>query len=329
MKKTLTIIIPCYNEEEVLPLCYERVSAMLTGLKEHEGVESWMLFVNDGSKDRTPQLLHRYAQEDSRIQVVHLSRNFGHQVAVTAGMRHCKTEYAAIIDADMQDPPEVIPEMWRKMLEEDVAVVYGVRRQRDGETWMKKWTAKVFYRFLNSMTDHPFPVDTGDFRLINQQVLRAFNALPEHNKYVRGIISWLGFPQAPLYYDRQERAAGSTKYTLGRMIGLAMDALQYFSKKPLRVATRLGFISVGIGVLLALWVLLGKIFGFTYPASGWSSIMIVVIFFGGLQLLTIGVMSKYIEVIFDEVKGRPEYVVALTENIIEEEEKGVEPIQEQ
>ncbi|MDN4754910.1 glycosyltransferase family 2 protein [Porphyromonadaceae bacterium W3.11] len=313
--QSLTIIIPCYNEEEVLPLTYPRVRKMLDSMEEEDNIMGQITFINDGSHDRTTEILNEIAAKDPTVQVIHFSRNFGHQAALTAGMRMCYSDYAAVIDADLQDPPEEIPGMFRMMKNEGHAVVYGVREERDGETLFKKWTAKLFYRFLNSMTERPLPLDAGDFRIMNKKVLDAFRNLPEHNKYIRGIISWMGFPQAPYYYHRKERAAGETKYSLSKMMRLATDAIQYFSYKPLKLAIKLGFISVLIGLLLALWVILGKIFGFTYPESGWSSIMIVIIFFGGIQLITIGVLSKYVGVVFDEVKKRPEYIIAETKNM--------------
>lgn len=316
--ESLSVIIPCYNEEEVLPLTYPRVRAVLDELESSGSIVGRMLFINDGSSDRTHELLDTFASNDPSVQVLHLSRNFGHQAALTAGLRACFSDYAAVLDADLQDPPEVIPEMLAMMKEGGHAVVYGVRSKRDGESRFKKWTAKGFYRFLNWMTERPIPQDTGDFRIINRRVLDAFRSLPEHNKYIRGIISWMGFSQAPYYYHRHERAAGDTKYSLVKMVRLATDAIQYFSYKPLKLATRLGFLSVGIGLLLGLWVILGKVFGFTYPESGWSSIMIAIIFFGGIQLITIGVLSKYVGVIFDEVKQRPEYIIAESRNIEEE-----------
>lgn len=308
--KSITIIIPCYNEEEVLPLTYPRLKQVQSEIEERLRLHTYLLFINDGSTDGTEDYLNTLAARDESVQVLHFSRNFGHQAALTAGMRHSHTDYAAVIDADLQDPPEEIPNMLEMMILDDLAVVYGVRKVREGETGFKKWTAKMFYRFLNWMTERPFPVDTGDFRVMNRQVLDAFRSLPEHNKYIRGLISWMGFSQAPYYYDRKERAAGETKYTLSRMLKLAGDAIFYFSDKPLKLAIRLGFFSVTLGILLALWVILGKIFGFTYPESGWSSLMIAIIFFGGIQLITIGMLSKYTGVIFEEVKQRPEYIVA-------------------
>lgn len=315
--ESLTIIIPCYNEEEVLPITYPRVKKILDTLNVEELVAGKILFINDGSKDKTKEILNEIAEKDEDVQVLHFSRNFGHQAALTAGMRACYSDYAAVIDADLQDPPEEIPGMLKMMKTEGHDVVYGVRSKRDGETFFKKWSAKMFYRFLNYMTERPIPQDTGDFRILNRNVLDAFRNLPEHNKYIRGIISWMGFSQAPYYYHRKERAAGETKYSMSKMIRLATDAIQYFSYKPLKLATRLGFISVIIGLLLGLWVIFGKIFGFTYPESGWSSIMIAIIFFGGIQLITIGVLSKYVGVIFDEVKRRPEYIIAETKNLEE------------
>lgn len=319
--KSITIIVPCYNEEEVLPITYPRLKQVQSEIEERLRLRTVLLFINDGSSDKTSDYLDQIASEDKTVQVIHFSRNFGHQAALTAGMRNCQTDYAAVIDADLQDPPEEIPNMVEMMISQNLAVVYGVRKIRDGETGFKKWTAKAFYRFLNWMTERPFPVDTGDFRIVNRQVIDQFNELTEHNKYIRGLISWMGFPQAPYYYDRKERAAGETKYTLKRMLKLAGDAIFYFSYKPLKLATRLGFISVILGLLLALWVLCGKLFGFTYPESGWSSIMISIIFFGGIQLITIGMLSKYTGVIFDEVKRRPEYIIADRLNFSESSHK--------
>lgn len=314
--KTLTVIIPCYNEEEVLPLCYDRVKAVLTEMSHTESLRGQILFVNDGSVDRTPQILEELAARDPEtVQVIHFSRNFGHQPALTAGMNFCRSDFAVAMDADLQDPPEVIPDMYRLMQESGVAVVYGMREKREGETWFKKAGAKAFYRILNAMSEVPIPVDTGDFRMINREVLDAFRALPEHNKYIRGLISWLGFKQAPFVYRRKPRLAGETKYPLKKMLTLAFNAMQHFSHRPLKLAIRLGNTSVILALLLGLWVLFGKIFGFTHPEAGWSSIVFLIAFFAGIQLICIGMLGRYIALIFDEVKERPQYIVARTLNL--------------
>lgn len=319
--QTLTVIIPCYNEEAVVDAAYERVRAVLDLMERDCGVRGSLLFVNDGSSDGTAQMLNARAKKDERVQVVHLSRNFGHQAALSAGISFCHSDYAVVMDADLQDPPEVIPEMWRLMQEQEVDVVYGVRRERKGDSWFKRTTAKVFYRVLNGMSDFHIPVDTGDFRLMNREVLDAFRQLPEHNKYIRGLISWMGFTQMPYEYNRQARVAGETKYSLGGMVSLALNAMQYFSNKPLRLAMSLGYIAVLLAVLLGLWVFLGKLLGFTHPETGWSSIIVVLTFFAGVQLICLGMLSNYVATIFDEVKRRPEYIVARTINIDEQKNK--------
>ncbi len=312
MRETLTVIIPCYNEEEVIEMSYRRLADIIPMMSE---IEVSLLFVNDGSRDRTAEILNGIAEHDRRVKVLHFSRNFGHQAALTAGMRATSSDYAAVIDADLQDPPEIIPEMLRHLKSEGASVVYGVRKERDGETWFKKVTAKMFYRFLNYMSESRFPVDTGDFRVVDRKVVEVFNGLTEHNKYIRGLISWMGFKQCPYYYHRHERAAGETKYGLRKMLKLAFDAIYYFSLKPLKLATGLGFISVIVGILLGLWSFFGKLWGFTHPESGWTSIVTIIIFFGGVQLLTIGLLSRYVGVIFDEVKKRPEYIIARSVNM--------------
>lgn len=312
---TLTVIIPCYNEEAVLETAYTRVRAVLDDLYRTRGVEGYLLFVNDGSRDSSAYILGALAEQDRRVQVVHLSRNFGHQAALSAGMSVCYSDYAVAMDADLQDPPEVIPHMWDLMHTNGVNVVYGVREERQGESAFKQWTAIAFYRILNALSDFHIPVDTGDFRLMDRSVLDAFRRLPEHNKYIRGLISWMGFTQMPYKYRRAPRLAGSTKYSLRGMVHLALNAMLYFSHKPLRLAMSLGYISVLLAALLGLWVFFGKILGFTHPETGWSSIIIVIAFFAGIQLICLGMLSNYVATIFDEVKRRPEYIVARTINI--------------
>jgi len=303
--KSLSIIVPCYNEEQVIQQTYERIKSVISSLS----YETFILFINDGSKDNTLNILKDIASKDQCVKVINFSRNFGHQPAVTAGINHCQTDLAVIIDADLQDPPEVIPDMLETMEREKANVVYCVRKTRAGESKFKLWSAKAFYRTLNRLSEVKFPIDTGDFRLIDAHIIREFNQLKEKGKYIRGLISWVGFKQVPFYYEREARFAGETKYPLKRMVALASKALLYFSKKPLLMATSLGFTAVVIGIILALWFVLGKIFGYTNAESGFTALMIAVIFFGGIQLLTIGVLGQYIGILFDEVKERPEYII--------------------
>ncbi|MCL2651194.1 MAG: glycosyltransferase family 2 protein [Candidatus Azobacteroides sp.] len=309
--KSLSIIIPCYNEEAVIRTTYDRIKNVIVSLVAYD---CYITFINDGSSDNTLNILKSIAQKDKKVKVISFSRNFGHQPAVTAGINHCQTDLAIILDTDLQDPPEVIPDMLQTMEQEQANVVYCVRKSRSGESRFKLWSAKVFYRTLNRLSEVKFPIDTGDFRLIDSNVMREFNQLKERGKYVRGLVSWIGFKQVPFYYERDARLAGKTKYPLKRMIGLASKAVLYFSKKPLLMATGLGFTAVIIGLLLALWYIFGKIFGYTNAETGWTSIMIIIIFFGGIQLLTIGVLGQYIGILFDEVKERPEYIIEETYN---------------
>ncbi|MDR2057371.1 MAG: glycosyltransferase family 2 protein [Dysgonamonadaceae bacterium] len=303
--QTLTIIVPCYNEEAVIETCYTRLKATLDSLS----LKSQVIFINDGSRDETYSILTAIAKRDSRVILINFSRNFGHQAAVTAGIHHCQTDFAIIIDADLQDPPELIPDLLECREREQANVVYCVRKSRTGESRFKLWSSKIFYRELNRLSEVKFPLDTGDFRLIDSKIIQEFNRFKERGKYIRGLISWVGFKQVPFFYEREARYAGKTKYPLKRMLSFASKALFYFSKKPLLMAISLGFVAVIVGILMAFWYIFGKIFGYTNAESGWTSIMIAIIFFGGIQLLTIGVLGQYIGILFDEVKERPEYII--------------------
>ncbi len=303
--KKLAVIIPCYNEELVIAESYRRVREVLAALPH----PSEIIFVNDGSKDRTRILLDEIAATDESVKVIHFSRNFGHQPAVTAGIHHCEADLAFIIDADMQDPPELFPDILALREKEEANVVYCVRKSREGESFFKLFTSKMFYRTMNAMSEVNFPLDTGDFRLIDRTVMDEFNKLREKGKYIRGLISWLGFKQIPYYYEREARIAGVTKYPLKVMLRFASNALLYFSKKPLMMAMGMGFLAVLIGIVLAVWFSLGKIYGYVSAESGWTSIVTIVIFFGGVQLITVGVLGQYIGILFDEIKARPEYIV--------------------
>ena len=303
--KKLAVIVPCYNEEAVIAESYRRTKQVLDSLPNPTEI----IYINDGSRDKTRLMLNDIAVSDPHVKVLHFSRNFGHQPAVTAGINNCDADLAVIIDADMQDPPELIPDILALQEKEQANVVYCVRKTRKGESYFKLFTAKAFYKLLNWMREGNFPLDTGDFRLIDRKVMNEFCRLKERGKYIRGLISWVGFNQVPFYYDRDARIAGETKYPLGKMLKFATNAMLYFSKEPLRLAISLGFISVLVGIVLAIWFTLGKIYGFSNAETGWTSIMTTIIFFGGVQLLTVGVLGQYIGILFDEVKSRPEYII--------------------
>ncbi|GHT03206.1 glycosyl transferase [Bacteroidia bacterium] len=305
MTKSLTVIVPCYNEEAVLQASYLRLKRVLNTLSN----PSEIIFVDDGSADSTGALLAEIATSDRQVKVISFSRNFGHQKALTAGINHCTTDLAVIMDADLQDTPELIPEMLTQLEANHAQVVYGVRNTRKGESRFKIWSAKWFYRFLNLFSEVELPVDTGDFRLIDSNIIREFNKMHEQGKYVRGLVAWSGFKQVPLHYVREPRLAGKTKYSLSQMMKLAITSMLYFSKKPLMLATTLGFLSVVIALFFGLYAVLGHIFGFTHADSGWTSLVVLIVFFGGVQLFTIGILGAYIGNLFDEIKSRPEYII--------------------
>ena len=302
----LSAIIPSYNEEQVIEESYRRLTSVL-GKMDIDSYE--LLFINDGSCDKTLDILKGLAGKDEHVRILSFSRNFGHQAAVSAGLNECRGDVAIIIDADLQDPPEVIPEMLRIRETEKCNVVYGVRIKRKGESFFKRWTARLYYRLINYLSDVPFPIDTGDFRLVDRQIIDVFNRLPEKNKYIRGLISWVGFKQCPVYYERDARFAGTTKYPLRKMLHFASIGVFYFSKKPLRLATNIGFISILAGLILALWLFFDVTFGNARVVTGWTSTIIIIVFFGGVQLLTIGVLGQYIGSLFDEAKNRPDYII--------------------
>lgn len=303
--KKLAVIVPCYNEEQVILESYRRTRQALDLVPNPTEI----IYINDGSRDKTRWLLDDIAASDSMVKVIHFSRNFGHQPAVTAGINNCDADLAIILDADMQDPPELIPDMLELQEKEHANVIYCVRKSREGESFFKKISSKAFYRLMNYMSDVSFPLDTGDFRMIDRKIMDQFDRFQERGKYIRGLISWLGYKQIPFYYEREARIAGETKYPLSKMLKFASTAMLYFSKKPLRLATSLGFVAVVVGIILAAWFTLGKVYGFSNAETGWTSIMTSVIFFGGVQLLTVGVLGQYVGILFDEIKARPEYII--------------------
>jgi len=311
--QTLSLIVPCFNEADVIESSYARFKNVMDGLTEYQ---TELIFINDGSTDKTGALLSAIASADNRVTVLHFSRNFGHQPAVTAGIHRCTSDLAVIIDADLQDPPELIPAMLKKQKQESANVVYCVRQHRKGEGFLKVFTAKLFYRTLNRLSEVQFPLDTGDFRLIDRRIMNEFKRFREKGKYIRGIISWVGFKQVSFEYQREARFAGETKYPISKMLHFAGTAMLYFSKKPLKIAIGLGFIAVMMGLIFAVWIIFGKIFGYTNAQIGWSSIIMLIIFFGGVQLLTVGVLGQYVGILFDEVKDRPEFIIEKEERYL-------------
>lgn len=307
----LSVIIPCYNEELVIQETYNRLSEVM---KKTE-MDYELIFVNDGSRDRTFSILLQLSQKDQFVKIISFSRNFGHQCAVTAGINNCNGNLAAIIDADLQDPPEIILDMLEIQQREKANVVYGVRKKREGESRFKLLTAKYFYRFLNKVLEVQFPIDTGDFRLIDRNIIDEFNNLHEKNKYIRGLISWMGYKQMPCYYERKERFAGETKYPLKKMMKLAKTGLLSFSNKPLMLPIWIGCIFLLISLLYAIIALVLVIIKSGSFVAGWSSIFFIVIFLGGVQLLTVGILGEYIGELFDEAKNRPEYIISEKVNL--------------
>ncbi len=283
----ISVILPCYNEEMVIAETHKQLTEVMQGIREPYE----LVFVNDGSKDNTLQILKDIAATDSTVKIVSFSRNFGHENATTAGLNHCSGDVAVMMDADLQDPPKEIPNMLTLMKAEKARVVYGVRKKRDGEPWLRLMLIKTFYRILNYMSDFKFPLDAGDFRIVDREAINQFNSLSEKNKYVRGLISWVGFKQVPYYYDREARFAGETKMPFRVLLKFALVGIFYFSKRPLSIATTLGSCSVLLGLLYALWALVSKLMDKAYVIGGWTSTIILIIFFGGIQLLTIGVLG--------------------------------------
>ena len=303
--KKLSVIVPMYCEEAVIGECYKRLTNIM---KKIDNYNYEIIVVNDGSKDNTLEILEEIAQKDKNVKVISFSRNFGHQAAVTAGLKNVTGDAIVIIDADLQDPPELIPEMLQ-LWEQGNEVIYAKRKTRKGESAFKLLTAKMFYSTLNALSDVEIPKDTGDFRLVDRKVVDTINQMPEHNKFLRGLFSWVGYKQVPFEYERQERYAGKTKYPLRKMIKLASDGIISFSTKPLKLVGTLGIISIVISILILIYALLSYVFKLNNLSPGWTSIMVAITFFAGVQLLSIWIMSEYIGRIYDEAKERPQYII--------------------
>jgi dolichol-phosphate mannosyltransferase len=303
-KPAFTIIAPIFNEIDNLPVLHKRITEVM----EQSGGTWELVLVDDGSTDGSTELIKSFAQKDNHVRPVIFARNFGHQIAVTAGMEFSRGDAVVIIDSDLQDPPEVILEMIQKW-REGYEVVYAVRSEREGETFFKKFTAAFFYRLIYRITDVKIPMDTGDFRLMDRKVVDVMNAMKEHHRFLRGMSAWVGFKQVGVQYKRAARFAGETKYPIKKMLRLALTAITGFSYVPLQLATIMGFISAGISLIAIPIVVIMRITG-SGAFFGQATTLIAVLFFGGVQLISLGILGEYIGRIYDEVKGRPLYIVS-------------------
>jgi glycosyltransferase involved in cell wall biosynthesis len=298
-----SIIIPVFNEEENIQKLFERLLQVVSGLSS----DFELIFINDGSKDNTLQLVKDLAANEPKVKYINLSRNFGHQIAVSAGLDACLGQRVVIIDADLQDPPELVLEMDQKM-NEGYHVVFARRRKRKGESLAKLLTARLFYRLLARIASVEIPLDTGDFRIMDKKVVDVLRAMPEQNKFLRGQISWIGFKQTYVEYDRSERQGGKTGYTYGKMFRFALDGITSFSDAPLRLASWMGFVVSGVAFIALIYALWGK-YVMHNSEPGWASIIVSVLFLGGIQLISLGFIGEYLSRISSNVKQRPLYIV--------------------
>lgn len=306
MKKLISIVVPCYNEQEVFAETYKRLTETFKALDSNK-YDYEIIFVNDGSKDATLQMINEKVSTDPHIKGINFSRNFGHQIAITAGLDNCKGDAAVVIDADLQDPPHIILEMVKKW-EEGFDVIFGKRVERAGESAFKLLTAKWFYRFINRLSDVDIPLDTGDFRLMDRNALDQFLSMRESYRFVRGMVAWIGFNQTFVEYDRESRFAGTTKYPLKKMLRLASDAILSFSNTPLKVATFVGFITSFGAFIGIVYALIMRIFIKDY-VEGWTLLMISILLIGGIILLVLGIIGEYVGRIYGEIKRRPLYII--------------------
>lgn len=302
-RPTLSVVAPVFNEEAILHELYRRLSEVLDGA----GLDWELVLINDGSRDRSPEIMRELHAADSRVKVINFARNFGHQVAITAGADYATGEAVVIIDADLQDPPEVILDLLAKW-REGYEVVYAVRSERKGETFFKEFTAKAFYRIIYKITDINIPMDTGDFRLMDHKVVEALRTMREKHRFMRGMSVWVGFKQTGVHYVRAERYAGVTKYPLKKMLKFALDGITSFSYFPLQVATYIGFVSAALAVLGILVTIILRLTG-SHAFYGQATTLVAVLFLGGVQLISLGIIGEYLGRIYDEVKGRPLYIV--------------------
>lgn len=301
-RPALSVVAPCYNEQDALPEFLRRVGAVL----DKVGGTSEIVLVDDGSHDRTWGVMTEAAARDPRLVAVRLMRNHGHQLALTAGLTVCRGERILIIDADLQDPPELLPDMIA-LMDKGADVVYGQRRQRDGDSLFKRVTAAAFYRLIGRMTKFDIPLDAGDFRLISRRVLDLLTAMPERHRFVRGMVAWIGGEQVPLLYDRKPRVAGESKYPLSKMVRFAADAITAFSVVPLMASMTIGWVMAAIGFAFFVYSIIGWAIGHTMP--GWTSLMAAVGLLGGMQFLMLGIIGAYLGRLYDQSKGRPLFMI--------------------
>lgn len=311
--KTVEVIIPVYNEGECVLELFKRLESLKSSFAAK--AELSFLFVNDGSHDATVSLIKEQAAAKDYVRLVSLSRNFGHQMALTAGLDHADADYIAVIDADLQDPPELLLDMFDE-LENGFDVVYGQRRSRDGESWFKLLTAKLFYRVLNKLCKTDIPRDTGDFRMFNRKVLNVLKGMRESHRFIRGMVPWVGFKSKPLPYAREKRFSGETKYPFKKMLRFALDAIFSFSNSPLRLSIYVGMVVLAVDFLLILLMIYLRLFT-AYTVPGISGLLLTVLFLGGMQIIMLGVIGEYIGRIFEQAKGRPLYVVDEVVNVEE------------
>ena len=304
--KKISVVIPMYCEEEVVDICYKRVVNNLNKLSDKYNYE--IIFINDGSKDSTLEILKKISDNDKNVKIISFSRNFGHQAAVTAGIRNVTGDAVIIMDADLQDPPELFEGMIEKW-EDGYEVVYGKRKTREGESIFKLLTARMFYNTLNKLSEIEIPKDTGDFRLVDRKVIDVIATLPEHNKFLRGLFSWVGFNQYPYEYNRVNRVAGKTKYPFKKMFKLATDGILSFSAKPLKIVGAIGIFSVIVSIILLIYSIVSYMFKLNSLTPGWTSIMCTMTFIGGIILISLWMIGEYIARIYEESLGRPEYII--------------------
>lgn len=304
--KKISVVIPMYCEEEVADICYKRVVNNLKKLSDKYNYE--IIFINDGSKDSTLEILKKIASNDDNVKIISFSRNFGHQAAVTAGIRNVTGDAIIIMDADLQDPPELFEGMIEKW-EEGYEIVYGKRKTREGESIFKLLTARMFYNTLNKLSEIEIPKDTGDFRLVDRKVIDVIATLPEHNKFLRGLFSWVGFNQYAYEYNRVNRVAGKTKYPFKKMLKLATDGILSFSAKPLKIVGAIGIFSVIVSIIILIYSIVSYMFKLNSLTPGWTSIMCTMTFIGGIILISLWMIGEYIARIYEESLGRPEYII--------------------
>ena len=299
----LSVVVPLYNEEMVIDAMYTRLTQVLKGA----GLDYEIIMVNDGSLDRTLPIAKNICLQDKRVKLISFSRNFGHQIAITAGIDRSSGQAVALIDADLQDPPEVILEMFAKW-KDGFQVVYGVRKKREGESFFKLFTAKLFYRLLRRLTSINIPVDTGDFRLMDRRVVEQLKKMRERDRFVRGMVSWVGFRQTQVEYIREKRYAGETKYPFKKMLKFAADGILSFSHVPLKLSSAFGMLSAALSFVFMIYGLLMRLFFPEQVIPGWSSLFVAILFIGGIQLMCIGILGEYLGRIHEEIKGRPIYI---------------------